>query len=151
MINPLPRFPEFEYIRLDTIDQTVKFLNDNQSEAYPFLGGTDILIGVRDRKLHPKYLVDLKQLNGFDDISFDQDKGLTIGAAVTLNQLISSKDVSQNYPILSQAASHVGGYQIRNRATLVGNLCNASPCGDIIGPSLIYQGKANTNTVLKQN
>ena len=143
MNNPIPRFPEFEYIRLDTIDQTMKFLVDYQGEAYPFLGGTDILIGVRDRKFRPKYLVDLKHLDGMDDISFNQDKGLSIGAAVTLNQLISSKEVSQHYPVLTQAASHLGGYQIRNRATLVGNLCNASPCGDTIGPSLIYQGIAN--------
>jgi carbon-monoxide dehydrogenase medium subunit len=142
MINPLPRFPEFEYIRLENIDQTVKFLNDHQADAYPFLGGTDILIGLRDRKRHPKYLVDLKHLDGFAELSFDPNIGLTIGAAVTLNQLIASKEVNQFYPVLSQAARHVGGYQIRNRATMVGNVCNASPCGDTIGPNLIYQGKA---------
>ena len=143
MINPLPRLPEFQYTRFDSIDQTVKFLDDHRGEAHPFLGGTDIFIGLRDRKLHPKYLVDLKHLQGFGDLCFDLEEGLTIGAAVTLNQLIQSKEVNQHYPVLSQASSHVGGYQIRNRATLVGNLCNASPCGDTIGPSLIYQGHAN--------
>ncbi len=143
MINPLPRFPEFEYTRLDSIDQTVRFLKDNPGDALPFLGGTDILIGVRDRKLQPKYLVDLKHLAGFADLFLDQKDGLTIGAAVTLNQLIPFKEVNKYYPVLSQASRYVGGYQIRNRATLVGNLCNASPCGDTIGPSLIYHGKAN--------
>ncbi|MEA3327849.1 MAG: xanthine dehydrogenase family protein subunit M [Chloroflexota bacterium] len=143
MINPLPRLPEFEYIRLDSIEGTVQFLKNNTVDAHPFLGGTDTFVLLRDRRLHPKYLVDLKHLEGFDALSFDLKKGLTIGAAVNLNQLISSKVIQEHYPILTQAARQVGGYQLRNRATLVGNLCNASPCGDTIGPSIIYHGKAN--------
>jgi len=143
MINPLPRLPEFEYVRLDSIEKTVAFLKNNQDEAHPFLGGTDTFVGLRDRKLHSKYLVDLKHLEGFDALSLDSENGLTIGAAVNLNQLIASKEVQKNFPVLAQAARQVGGYQLRNRATMVGNLCNASPCGDTIGPSIIYRGKAN--------
>jgi len=142
MINPLPRLPEFEYVRLDSIEKTVAFLENHWDEARPFLGGTDTFVGLRDRRLHPKFLVDLKHLEGFDALSFDSEKGLTIGAAINLNQLIASKEVQIHYPVLAQAARQVGGYQLRNRATLVGNLCNASPCGDTIGPSMIYQGKA---------
>jgi len=142
MINPLPRLPKFEYVRLDSIEKTVAFLENNGDEARPFLGGTDTFVALRDRRLHPKFLVDLKHLEGFDALSFDNEEGLTIGAAINLNQLISSKEVQNHYPVLVQAASEVGGYQLRNRATMVGNLCNASPCGDTIGPSMIYFGKA---------
>jgi len=143
MLNPLPRLPEFEYIRLDSLDATVQFLKTHWDEAQPFAGGTDTFVALRDRKLHPKFLVDLKHLPGFAELTFDPEKGLTIGGAVTLNQLISSTDVQEHYPVISQAAGFVGGYQLRNRATLVGNLCNASPCGDTIGPSMIYQGQVN--------
>lgn len=142
MINPHPRYPEFEYIRLDSVEQSVQFLKDHWNEAIPFLGGTDAFIGLRNRKLSPKYLVDLKHLAGFNELTFDLEKGLTVGAGVTLNQLIASQDVQTSYQVLAQAARQVGGYQVRNRATLVGNLCNASPCGDTIGPSLVYEGNA---------
>ena len=143
MVNPLPRLPQFEYIRMDSVEKTVSFLKDKQDEARPLLGGTDLFVVMRDRRLHPKFLVDLKHLNGFNTLTFDNEKGLTVGAAVSLNQLISSKEVQTHYPVLVQSARQVGGYQLRNRATLVGNLCNASPCGDTIGPSMIYNGKAN--------
>ena len=140
MNNPLPRLPEFEYIRLDSAESTMAFLKDNP-DAYPFLGGTDILVAFRDRKIRPKYLVDLKHLNGFNALEFTSDKGLTLGSAVTLNQVITSQTIREHYPLLGQAAKQVGGFQLRNRATLVGNLCNASPCGDTIGPSIIYHGE----------
>jgi aerobic carbon-monoxide dehydrogenase medium subunit len=140
MNNPHPRLPEFEYIRLDTPESTTTFLNEHQGQAYPLSGGTDILVALRDGKFQPKYLVDLKHLDGFDSFGFDSNK-LTIGAAITLNQIISSTIIQKSYPLLVQAAKQVGGYQLRNRATLVGNLCNASPCGDTIGPSILYFGE----------
>ncbi len=143
MNNPLPRLPEFEYIRLETIEKAAQFLKDHPGEAAPYLGGTDLFVGLRDRRKQPKYLVDLKHLEGLNSLTFDPAKGLTIGARVTLNQLIDHRDVQKNYPILCQAAKQVGGYQLRNRATLCGNICNASPCGDTIGPSMVYQGSVN--------
>jgi carbon-monoxide dehydrogenase medium subunit len=142
MINPLPRLPQFELVKLDTLESTLQFLIENGDAARPYLGGTDLLVAMRDRRAHPKFLVSLSHLEGFDTLTFDSEIGLTIGAAVNLNQLIASKEIQSHYPVLALAARHVGGYQLRNRATLVGNLCNASPCGDTIGPSILYQGKA---------
>jgi len=143
MINPLPRLPEFEYIRLDSVESSVQFLKEHQGDAAPFMGGTDLFVALRDRRTHPRYLVDLKHLDGFDELSYDAKQGLAVGAAVTLNQLISSGEIQEHYPILRMAAEQVGGLQLRNRATLVGNVCNASPCGDTIGPSMVYDGRAN--------
>lgn len=143
MNNPLPRLPEFEYIRLDTVEKATQFLKDHPGEAVPFLGGTDLFVGLRDRRKQPKYLVDLKRFTELDKMYFSPVEGLTVGAKVTLNQLIDHPDVQQNYSILCQAAKQVGGYQLRNRATLCGNICNASPCGDTIGPSMVYHGTAN--------
>ena len=142
MINPLPRLPDFEFVKLKTLESTLQFLTENSEAARPYLGGTDLFVAMRDRRAHPKFLVSLSHLEGFKTLSFESKMGLNVGAAVNLNQLIASKEIKTHYPALGLAARHVGGYQLRNRATLVGNLCNASPCGDTIGPSILYQGKA---------
>lgn len=143
MINPHPVLPEFEYIKPENAEDAVRFLKDHPGESRPFLGGTDCLIGVRDKKFEPKYLVDLKRLDGFDILGFDKAKGLAIGAAVPLNRLVMSPEVQAYYPLIASSAREVGGFQLRTRATLVGNLCNASPCGDTIAPCLVYEGSMN--------
>jgi carbon-monoxide dehydrogenase medium subunit len=140
MTNPRPVLPDFEYIHPETAKEAVIFLKSHPHDARPFLGGTDCFNSIRDRKISVKYLVDLKGLVGFDQLTFDTKKGLTIGAAVGMNRLIASEDVQRVYPLIAEAAREVGSYQLRTRATLVGNLCNASPCGDTISPCLLYEG-----------
>lgn len=139
MINPHPVLPEFEYFRPQNVRTAVEFLKAHPDDARPYLGGTDCLMGIRDRKLSPRYLVDLKFIKEMDVLSFDETQGLTIGAAVSLNRLIESAEVLAHYPLIAESAREVGGYQLRTRASLVGNLCNASPCGDTIGPCLVYE------------
>lgn len=107
------------------------------------MGGTDCFIAVRDGRLKPKFLVDLKGLKGFDMLKFSKKQGLTIGAAVNMNRLITSEQVREYYPLIVDSAREVGSYQLRTRATLVGNLCNASPCGDTIAPCLVYDAIVN--------
>lgn len=143
MLNPNTRMPKFSYIKPESIRQASEFLELNSGQSYPFLGGTDLLIALRDKKLKPKYLVDLKHLDHLNVLTFDSAKSLIIGAAVTLNRLIESEDVQKYYPVLVQGAREVGSYQLRTRATLIGNLCNASPCGDMIATSMVYKGIVN--------
>jgi carbon-monoxide dehydrogenase medium subunit len=143
MTNPRPVLPDFEYVQPKTVEEAVSFLKDHPDEARPFLGGTDCFIGIRDCRIKVKYLVDLKGLDGFDQLIFDKKGGLTVGAAVSMNRLIVSKDVLRDYPLIADASREVGSYQLRTRATLVGNLCNASPCGDTIAPCLVYEGTAH--------
>jgi len=143
MNQPHPRFPEFKYFQPKSSKEAVNFLDKHTDQSRPYAGGTDCFNQVRDRRIHPQYLVDLKSIKGFRKIGFDPKKGLTIGAAVRLNEIIKHPKVRRYYPVLIEAAWEVGGYQLRNRATLVGNLCNASPCGDTIGPCLTYRSKAH--------
>jgi carbon-monoxide dehydrogenase medium subunit len=75
------------------------------------------------------------------DIRFDGREGLTVGAAVTMNALAEHPDVQTHYPLLAEAAGTVASYQIRNRATLGGNLCNASPCADTAPAMLVLEAK----------
>jgi carbon-monoxide dehydrogenase medium subunit len=104
------------------------------------MGGTDLFVQMRDRSTGSGTLLDIKGLPGIKEIIFNAAKGLKIGAAASLNSLSSHPDLSTHYPILSQAADTVGNYQLRNRATLGGNICNASPSADLAPALLVYQG-----------
>ncbi len=138
MLQPYPGYPEFEYVKPLSIEEAVGFLKDHPGQSRPYAGGTDCFMLLRDRRIHPKYLLDLKAISGLDQINFGNENGLSVGASVTLNQLYRCEALVKHYPVLAAAVREVGGYQLRSRATLIGNLCNASPCGDTIGACLIY-------------
>src|SRR5512136_590125 len=141
MINHThPTLPEFDYIKLDTLTEASQFLADHPDEARPFLGGTDVFVRMRDGFLTPKFLVDVKHLDGTNKLLFDPQTGLTIGAAVNMNRVIAYQDAQEHYPVLVEACRSVASYQLRNRATVAGNICNASPAGDTIGACLLLDG-----------
>lgn len=139
-INTHPSLPEFEYFQPTTLAEASEFLASHSAEARPFLGGTDVFVRMRDGFLTPKFLVDVKNLDGTNDLHFDPDAGLTIGAAVNMNRVIASLEVEAHYPLLAEACRSVASYQLRTRATIVGNICNASPAGDTIGACLALDG-----------
>ena len=140
MINPHPGLPELEYVKPASLAEASKFLAEHEGEARPFSGGTDCFVRLRDGVLKLNYLVDVKNLDGTKELSFDPQKGLTIGAAVPMNRVASHPDVIKNYPNLVEAAWSVASYQLRNRATIIGNICNASPAGDTIGTCMVLDG-----------
>jgi carbon-monoxide dehydrogenase medium subunit len=139
-INTHPTLPEFEYILPQTLDEASEFLARYPGEACPFLGGTDVFIRMRDGFITPNFLVDVKSLNGTNDLRFDPKAGLVLGAAVNMNRVIASPEVQAHYPLLAEACRSVASYQLRTRATIVGNICNASPAGDTIGVCLALDG-----------
>lgn len=145
-ITPHPSLPEFDYIHPTTLAEASDFLARHPGDARPFLGGTDLLVRMRDGFLHARYLVDVKHLDGTQLLHFNPgeervtEPGLTIGAAVNMNAIIASPEVQAHYPLLAEACRSVASYQLRTRATLAGNLCNASPAGDTIGACLVFQG-----------
>jgi carbon-monoxide dehydrogenase medium subunit len=135
-----PTLPEFDYIRPETLVEASEFLAQHSNEACPFMGGTDIFNRMRDGILAPKFLVDVKNLDGTNNLVFNPDAGLTLGAAVNMNRVIASPEVRIHYPLLVEACQSVASYQLRTRATIVGNICNASPAGDAIGACLVLDG-----------
>ena len=138
--TPTPGLPEFDYVKLTSLAAASQFLAEHAGEARPFMGGTDVLVRMRDGFFKERFLVDVKGLNGMNDITFDPVAGLMIGAAVNMNQIIASPEVVEHYPLLAEAAHTVASYQLRARATIVGNICNASPAGDTIGACLVLNG-----------
>ncbi len=140
MINPHPGLPELEYVKPASLKEASRFLAEHDGVARPFSGGTDSFVRLRDGILKLDFLVDIKGLEGTKELSFDPKNGLTIGAAITMNQVASHPDVIKYYPNLVEAAGSVASYQLRNRATIIGNICNASPAGDTIGTCMILDG-----------
>lgn len=138
--NTHPALPEFEYILPRTLREASEFLSGNPDEARPFLGGTDVFVRMRDGFITPKFLVDVKKLDGLNELHFDRNAGLTIGAAVNMNRVIALPEVRVIYSLLAEACSSIASYQLRTRATIVGNICNASPAGDTIGACLALDG-----------
>jgi CO/xanthine dehydrogenase FAD-binding subunit len=141
MSNAHPSLPRFELFQPVTLAEASQFLTVHKEDARPFLGGTDLFVRMRDGNLNPATLVNLKSIPGLNEMRFDPVEGLTIGSAVVMNHVIASADAQQHYPLLVEAARSVASYQLRNRATVVGNICNASPAGDTIGAALLYKGE----------
>jgi CO/xanthine dehydrogenase FAD-binding subunit len=137
-----PGLPDFEYIKAESPQDAFKWMGEKGDALKLLMGGTDLFIQMRDRGNGPDFLLDVKDLPGMQEISFDKKNGLTLGAAVTLNSLSNHPDLQKHYPVLCQAADTVGNYQLRNRATLGGNICNASPSADMSPAVLVYEGKA---------
>lgn len=136
-----PGLPEFDYIKAETPEQVFSLLKERGTDIKLLMGGTDLFVQMRDRGTGPAALLDVKNLPGMQEIQYDPGTGLTIGAAVSFNKLSNNPDIKKHYPVLCQAADTVGNYQLRNRATLGGNICNASPSADLSPAVLIYNGQ----------
>ena len=134
---------EFEYLKPDSIKETILILSQFGGKAQILNGGTDLIVEMRDKIIQPEYLVDIKTIPHLNKITYDEQGGLEIGATVTLNEISNSETVKTHYPILIKACKTVGSYQVRNRATLVGNICNASPAADTAPPLLVLEAKVN--------
>ena len=138
-----PGLPSFDYLRAATAGQVVELLQEHGAEARLLMGGTDLFPGLREGRIRPRLVVDVKGVPGLREVCYAPEDGLTVGAAVTMNELVRHPDVRAHYPLLALAAGSVASYQIRNRATIGGNLCNASPCADTSPAGLVLEASLN--------
>ena len=133
--------PKFDYIRPRTMKKLVSALAEHKADAKIIAGGTDLVVLLRDKIVRPNYVIDVKGVRELHKLSWDKKLGLTMGAAVTLNELLDSDIVKQKFGVLWKAASTLADPTIRNRATLVGNICNASPAADTAPALLVLDAK----------
>ena len=127
-----------DYQNPSSVDEAVKILAESGGKARALAGGTDLIVQLRvkDPRVDANTVVNVKGIPELNELSYSSSAGLTIGAAVPCYQIYNSDDVIQHYPALIDSASLIGGTQIRGRASLGGNLCNAAPSGDSI-PNLV--------------
>lgn len=125
----------FDYARVHTVAEAVSLLQQ-EGQARPLAGGTDLIVGLREQRVHTPLVVDVKAIPELSELAFDPTSGLHIGAAVPCHRIYNDAAIAAAYPGLIDAVKLIGGVQIQGRASLGGNLCNASPAADSI-PALI--------------
>ena len=143
----------FEYERPTELDAAVALLAEHGPDARLLAGGTDLIIRLRDGSLRPRIVIDVKRIAELDERIAERDGDLAIGARTTMTAIAADERVRRDYRALAEAAAVVGAVQIRNRATLAGNLCNASPAADTAptllayGARVIAKGPGGTRTI----
>lgn len=126
----------FAYVPTATIEEAIAVLNNEGEHARILCGGTDLLVQLREGRRTVGTVVDIKRIPQLNELTIDPQHGLHIGAAVPCYRIYGHPAIVAAYPGLIDAVSLIGGVQIQGRATLGGNLCNASPAADSI-PALI--------------
>lgn len=129
----MPLVHDFEYHKPATLAATIRLLGKYKKPAI-LAGGTDLIAEIKEGMTAPDALIDIKGLDELKKIIFKNGK-LTIGSLVTFSELIESKLIQSRFPVIAEVARMMASVGIRNRATMVGNICSAVPCMDS-GPAL---------------
>ena len=126
----------FDYARVSSVDEAVALLAQHNGGARVLSGGTDLLVALREGRLSTDLVVDIKGIPDVEEMTYSSDSGLNLGAAVPCHRMYNDAGLTATYPGLMDSAHLIGGIQIQGRASMGGNLCNASPAADSI-PALI--------------
>ena len=135
------RLPAFEYHAPTELDEVFGLLSRFGAAAELMGGGTDLLPGLKSGKRTCEHVIALKGVPELSGISFDERAGLTIGANAIVADVARHPAVREHYPVLAQAIHTLATVQVRNKATVAGNLCNASPCADTATPLMALGAK----------
>ncbi len=128
----------YDYHRPETVEEVLGLKRVLPAATF-IAGGTDLMVRIKNRVLNPPALISLRavtELGGIED-----GEHTRIGALTTIDELCRHPLIAERYPLLAQAARRLGSRQIRNVATLGGNLCNCSPCADTATPLLVYDAQ----------
>ncbi len=120
---------KFEYLKPKSIDEAISLHQSHGEKAKYIAGGTDVMVKIKEGKISPQYLISLRHLPGLDRITY-KDGELRIGAMVTHRMLELSPVIRKGFPILTDSTENIGSVQIRNVATIGGNIINAVPSAD---------------------
>ena len=127
-----------DFEKPNTVEDAVKLLSDSGGTARAMAGGTDLIVQLRagHPRINPDVVIDIKSIPELNELSYDANKGLTVGAAVECYKIYGDDNVNSHFSALNDSATLIGGTQIQGRASFGGNLCNAAPSGDSI-PNMI--------------
>lgn len=128
----------FAYERPTGLDEAIALLTDLGDDGRLLAGGTDLIIRLRDGTIRPRTVIDVKGIAELDGEIREADRYLRIGARTVMTDIALDERIQRDYQALAEGAAVVGSAQIRNRATLAGNICNASPAADTAPALLVY-------------
>ena len=132
---------DVDYIRPQTLPEALAFLSENAMDTTILAGGTDVMVDLRTGELNCRYLLDVGRLPELRQIEINEGE-LFIGAGITITEIGQSEIIGRYAPALQTAADKFAGRQVRNIATIGGNVAHCSPCGDTIPPLLIHDAGA---------
>jgi carbon-monoxide dehydrogenase medium subunit len=135
-----------EYRAFDYPAAAVKFAASHKGRSRYIGGGTDLMVQLRGGKAKAEYLVDVSAAKGLSGI-YDEGNSITIGAFTTIEEVRRSAVVASELVALKEASDLFAAWQVRNLATLGGNLCNASPAADSAPPLLAYGAQLSVRRV----
>lgn len=139
----------FEYFRPKSLQEGINFLADFGNETEILAGGTDLVVNLRQGSVKPSYVLDISRLDELKGIDL-VDGRLYVGAGVTLTEIYESTLLHRYAPALQKCAASFASRQIRNAATIGGNVAHCSPCADTLPPLLIHEAEAVVTGVGKQ-
>ena len=145
------KIPHFNYYRVETLDEALELI-DKLDDFKVIAGGTDLVMDLRIGRYKPRNIVDISNIRELDYIVDEGDK-IRIGALTKLQEILESPIVKTKAPVLAEAIYQMASWQIRNIATIGGNLCNASPAADTAPPLMVLEAqlklasKTGTRTV----
>lgn len=147
----MPILHDFEYFKPMWVSEAINLLLAHSSAAI-LAGGTDLILNLKQGIATPEAVIDIKGIDELKKIEFDGSH-LLIGALVTFNDLIESDVVNDKFPLIVEVSKTVGSMGIRNRATMVGNICSAVPCMDsgpllcVYEADILVQGQAGDRKI----
>lgn len=133
----------FDYVRPEKLDDVCGLLEEHGAGALLLAGGTDVIVRLRAGRKPPRFVIDLKRVTDLRADIADFGTYIRIGARATMSDLTGDEHIRRHFPALVEAAGVVGSIQIRNRATLAGNICNASPAADTAPVLLAHHAVVN--------
>lgn len=135
-----------DYYRPDFLEEAVALLDMSPKKTKILAGGTDLIIQMQLKETKPEYLLDIGGIDSIKEIRI-KDNCIFIGSMATFSQIENDNNVCQYIPILAQAAASIGSVQIRNRATIGGNIANAAPAADTIPALLALNSRIELQSV----
>lgn len=133
----------FLYARPESLDEALNLLAEHGSAAKLLAGGTDLMVRLQSGHAKPRIVIDLKRVKALRPDIAESGSSLRIGARAVMADIAGDRRIQRLFPALVEAANVVGSVQIRNRATLAGNICNASPAADTASALLVYGAIVN--------
>jgi CO/xanthine dehydrogenase FAD-binding subunit len=138
----MPISHEFDYKKVETLDEAVNLLAQYGDKAKIIAGGTDLTVQIKENIVAPDILIDAKGLAELNKIEFSNNI-LKIGAGVTFSEIEESEIIKEKFYILWEAAGTVASVGVRSRATVAGNICSAVPSLDSAPALLVFDAKIN--------
>lgn len=137
---------QYDYYQPETLEEAFR-LKKNISDSFYISGGTDLMVRIKKRELHPRALISLRSIPYLSRVKNNNMIG--IGAMTSISELLKNMFLFEKYPVLIQAAKELGSVQVRNMATIGGNLCNGSPAADMAPPLLVLEAKVRLQSAQK--